>query len=158
MHTPDNCTWPHCPPTHMWGEQAAEAQCEADCRENQLSEAETKEEIAIILVQLAFLLHVTGDEASAGQIYTGVLNDKPADKTVLAVANNNFVSLRGADDKDMFDSYKRVKMALNTDAKLTARQREVSAADATAGSAPLIPRRSAGLEARHWTLSSLDTS
>eukprot|EP00941_MAST-03F_sp_MAST-3F-sp1_P003109 g3109.t1 len=113
----------------------AEKLCRADCLEEELDEVEVNDEIGIIVVQLAYLLQVTGRSAEALDMYNAVLTHKPNDKTVSAVATNNILCIhsqkynRRGHEKDtqegmLFQAFKRSKTRLSAAAKMTWRQRE----------------------------------
>ena len=100
--------------------EAAEAQlrrardlCVASCKNFRFSEAETTNELAPIVVQLAYAWQLMGRHSDAQAAYTKVLQDKPSDPVVVAVASNNLIALRpAADTASVFDSLKRSKVAL----------------------------------------------
>jgi len=97
------------------------------CAEAYDEEEDEKEEMederSIVDVQLAYVEQRKGNLDAALKAYEAVLKQRPSDKTVAAVASNNIVTIHG--DKDLFDSYRKAKVALNVESKLTSDQREI---------------------------------
>ncbi|RLN54500.1 hypothetical protein BBJ28_00013540 [Nothophytophthora sp. Chile5] len=85
------------------------------------SEAEIDEELAVIKTQLAFVKQMRGDLDGALSDYRNVLKLKLRNRAVGAVASNNIVALRK--DRDVFDSFKRLKSIVLSD-KLNLAQQE----------------------------------
>ncbi|KAK8389393.1 hypothetical protein O3P69_008856 [Scylla paramamosain] len=108
--------------------QSAEEQCRAYLtQEEGATEDEVNEEVAIIRVQQGHCLQHLGREREALTIYNSVLKTKPDDPALLAIINNNLVSINRT--ANVFDSRKRMKAATASglEHKLTTRQRSTIA-------------------------------
>ncbi|KAF9582734.1 hypothetical protein BGW38_010828, partial [Lunasporangiospora selenospora] len=81
------------------------------CRETlrDYEEEEIEQELAIILVQTAYVYQLLGRTEQAREIYQSVLKIKALEVTVPAVAANNLVAIQK--DEDLFDSAKKIKSA-----------------------------------------------
>jgi hypothetical protein len=79
--------------------------CEAQAKADGLSAEELKDELAVILVQRAYILQLQQNNDAAHDLYQSVLTDKPSDQAVVAVASNNIIATRKKDEK-LFDSLK----------------------------------------------------
>ncbi|KAL6041869.1 Signal recognition particle core component [Balamuthia mandrillaris] len=101
--------------------------CKASFEEDELTEEELQDELAIIRVQIAYLKHIKNQVDDAGEIYKAVLEAKPSDSSVSAVAANNLAATRK--DRDLFDSEKKLRSASNKELqlRLLSSQREVIA-------------------------------
>ncbi|XP_028158599.1 signal recognition particle subunit SRP72 isoform X1 [Ostrinia furnacalis] len=101
----------------------AEASCAESVIDDGGTEEEAKEEAAIIRVQQAYCLQMSGKEKEAASIYQNVLKDKPSDQALVAIASNNLVVINR--DGNVFDSRKRMKAATadGLEHKLNSRQR-----------------------------------
>lgn len=64
-----------------------------------------------------------GKEKEAAAIYIDVLKTKPTDSAVVAVASNNSVVLNK--DQNVFDSKKKMRVALGEDLKLNKKQKKI---------------------------------
>eukprot|EP00938_MAST-03A_sp_MAST-3A-sp1_P001558 g1558.t1 len=95
----------------------------ADAYDEEDEKEEMEDERSIVDVQLAYLEQLKGNEVVALKAYEEILKRRPTDKTVAAVASNNIVAIHG--DSDLFDSYRKAKVALNAESKLTSDQREI---------------------------------
>tara|TARA_A100001015_G_scaffold317404_1_gene434304 strand:+ start:1651 stop:2793 length:1143 start_codon:yes stop_codon:yes gene_type:complete len=95
----------------------------ADAYDEEDEKEEMEDERSIVDVQLAYLEQLKGNEDVALKAYEEILKRRPTDKTVAAVASNNIVTIHG--DSDLFDSYRKAKVALNAESKLTSDQREI---------------------------------
>ncbi|KAJ8317050.1 hypothetical protein KUTeg_004954 [Tegillarca granosa] len=103
----------------------AEALCKKSFDDDpDITEDEIEEELAIIRVQLAYVLQKQGKNEESLQMYNQVLKNKPSDAGLTAVASNNIVTLNK--DQNVFDSKKKMKVATadNLKHKLTSRQRK----------------------------------
>lgn len=108
--------------------------CLLDCEEENYDQGEVNAEVGIIVVQLAFLLQVTGHQEEAHKVYEAVSEQKLGDKTINAVVTNNLLCLNrqfqgqqtnsGHSDSNLFQEFKRSKTRLNALSKLTWRQKE----------------------------------
>ena len=84
---------------------------------------EIAEELAVVDVQLGYVEQVTNGAAGAVDMYSAVVQEKPDDAAVLAVARNNLVACKG--ERDLFDGFKHMKSAANTpERKLQGYQRK----------------------------------
>ncbi|XP_033757773.1 signal recognition particle subunit SRP72-like [Pecten maximus] len=92
--------------------------------DTEVTEEEIEDELAIIRVQLAFVLQKLQRTEEALSIYNQVMKHKPSDAGISAVASNNIVTLNK--DQNVFDSKKKMKSATsdNLKHKLTTRQRQ----------------------------------
>lgn len=91
--------------------------------EDEAGEDEILEETGIIRVQLGFVMQKQGRDKEAQTIYNQVLKNKPSDIGLVAVANNNLLTINK--DQNIFDSKKRIKAATveGLELKLTSAQR-----------------------------------
>ncbi|XP_076469233.1 signal recognition particle subunit SRP72-like [Babylonia areolata] len=92
-----------------------------------LTEEELEEELAIIRVQMGYLLQCKGRTEEASQLYNLVQKNRPSDAAVCAVLSNNIVTVNK--DQNVFDSKRKMKAATvdSVKAKLTASQKETIA-------------------------------
>ncbi|KAF9364101.1 hypothetical protein BGX34_002513 [Mortierella sp. NVP85] len=81
------------------------------CREalRDYDEEEIQQEMAILVVQTAYVYQLLGRVEQARDLYQSVLKIKALEVTVPAVAANNLVVLQKEDD--LFDSHKKIKTA-----------------------------------------------
>ncbi|KAG0011232.1 Signal recognition particle core component, partial [Entomortierella chlamydospora] len=81
------------------------------CREtlNDYDEEEIEQEMAIIVVQTAYVHQLLGHVEQARELYHSVLKIKALEVTVPAVAANNLVAIQK--EEDLFDSHKKIKTA-----------------------------------------------
>merc|ERR1719244_707417 len=91
--------------------------------EDDAGDDEIEEETGIIRVQLGYVLQRQGRDKEAQTIYNQVLKNKPSDIGLVAVANNNLLTINK--DQNIFDSKKRIKAATvdGLELKLTSAQR-----------------------------------
>uniref|UniRef100_A0A1I7WBQ6 Signal recognition particle subunit SRP72 n=1 Tax=Heterorhabditis bacteriophora TaxID=37862 RepID=A0A1I7WBQ6_HETBA len=96
--------------------------CRFTLAEEGLSEEEIDDELSMIRVQRAFVLHKMGRRQEALDVYKRVQNASPSDVSVVATVINN---IPGASQEfNLPDSRKKFKIALQVDQnKLTYRQR-----------------------------------
>ncbi|XP_067657986.1 signal recognition particle subunit SRP72-like [Haliotis asinina] len=89
----------------------------------ELAEDELEEELAIIRVQLAYVLQQLHRNTEANKLYNQVLRNKPSDIGLVAVASNNMVTLNK--DQNVFDSKRKMKAATGDSLKhkLTSNQK-----------------------------------
>ncbi|KDO26884.1 hypothetical protein SPRG_20423 [Saprolegnia parasitica CBS 223.65] len=85
----------------------ADRLCRSTLANDGYSPAEIEQEALVIAVQRAYVLQLQGrdDDALAG--YTHVVQAKPSDASLVAVASNNMATLQK--HHDLFDSIKRLK-------------------------------------------------
>ncbi|TPX30762.1 hypothetical protein SmJEL517_g05735 [Synchytrium microbalum] len=95
--------------------------------EDEKPEEDIERELAIIVVQLAYVAQLQGQVSEALDLYQGVLKSKVGDTAVTAVASNNMMALKK--DHELFDSAKRYRAAATAglDTKLTRQQKKVIA-------------------------------
>ncbi|KAG0266148.1 hypothetical protein BG011_003135 [Mortierella polycephala] len=81
------------------------------CRKtlSEYDEVEIEQELAIIVVQTAYVYQLLGRIEQARELYHSVLKAKALEVTVPAVAANNLVTIQKEDD--LFDSSKKIKTA-----------------------------------------------
>lgn len=83
------------------------------CRQTMENEEATDEEIAselnIIQAQIAYAKQLMDNNKDALDIYNQILKQKPTDTSLVAIVNNNIVSIN--QDQSIFDSKKRMKIA-----------------------------------------------
>ncbi|KAF9356270.1 hypothetical protein BGX26_005492 [Mortierella sp. AD094] len=81
------------------------------CREalKDYDEEEIEQEMAIIVVQTAYVHQLLGHAEQARELYLSVLKIKALEVTVPAVAANNLVAIQK--EEDLFDSHKKIKTA-----------------------------------------------
>ncbi|KAF9922941.1 Signal recognition particle core component [Linnemannia zychae] len=81
------------------------------CRESlsDYDEDEIEQEMAILIVQTAYVYQLLGHTEQARELYQSVLKIKALEVTVPAVAANNLVALQK--DEDLFESTKKIKSA-----------------------------------------------
>ncbi|KAI8596977.1 hypothetical protein EDD21DRAFT_327606 [Dissophora ornata] len=81
------------------------------CREalKDYDEEEIEQEMAILVVQTAYVYQLMGRVEQARELYQSVLKIKALEVTVPAVAANNLVAIQKEDD--LFDSNKKIKTA-----------------------------------------------
>jgi len=72
-------------------------------------EDEIESELAPIKVQLAYTLQMLGREEESSVLYNQIIKMKPSDIAVMAVTNNNIITINR--ETNMFDSRKRAKAA-----------------------------------------------
>ncbi|KAG0350632.1 hypothetical protein BG005_009833 [Podila minutissima] len=86
-------------------------EAKALCREtlHDYDEEEIEQEMAIIIVQTAYVYQLLGRVDQARELYHSVLKIKALEVTVPAVAANNLVAIQK--EEDLFDSAKKIKTA-----------------------------------------------
>jgi len=101
----------------------AEKAARSFLEEDEAGEDEILEETGIIRVQLGYVMQKQGRDKEAQTIYNQVLKNKPSDIGLVAVANNNLLTINK--DQNIFDSKKRIKAATvdGLELKLTTGQR-----------------------------------
>merc|ERR1719410_363763 len=101
----------------------AEKAARSFLEEDEAGEEEILEETGIIRVQLGYVMQKQGRDKEAQTIYNQVLKNKPSDIGLVAVANNNLLTINK--DQNIFDSKKRIKAATveGLETKLTTAQR-----------------------------------
>jgi len=101
----------------------AEKAARSFLEEDEAGEEEILEETGIIRVQLGYVMQKQGRDKEAQTIYNQVLKNKPSDIGLVAVANNNLLTINK--DQNIFDSKKRIKAATvdGLELKLTTGQR-----------------------------------
>lgn len=91
------------------------------------TEADIEQELAVIVVQLAYVHQLQGKTEQAIELYQSIAKSSAADPVVAAVVNNNLVSSRK--NQDLFDAAKKLKSASakELDSKLFSHQKRVIA-------------------------------
>ncbi|XP_060577385.1 signal recognition particle subunit SRP72-like [Ruditapes philippinarum] len=95
-------------------------QAEEMCKESfaddpDVTEEEIAEELAIIRVQLAYILQKFGRNNEAITLYNQVQKYRPSDVGLMAVLSNNVVAVNK--DQNVFDSKKKMKIATGSNLK-----------------------------------------
>ncbi|XP_077501930.1 signal recognition particle 72 [Amblyomma americanum] len=105
----------------------AEELCKKYLEEDDIPEDEIEEEMAIVRTQLAYAKQMLGFLEQAMKLYNLTLKQRPSDIAIIAVAANNIVTINK--DQNMFDSKKKIKMAVaeGLESKLTSQQRRAIA-------------------------------
>lgn len=88
----------------------AEKQC-IDSFDDDTPQDEVDSELNVIKTQLACCKHLQKKESQALNIYSGVLDKKPTDYGVVAVASNNILSVNK--NKNVFEIKKKMKVLLS---------------------------------------------
>lgn len=73
--------------------------CRAVLADDDYTEQESNNELAPLLAQMAYVLQLQGQTAKAEDLYRQVIDNKPSDKAVVAIASNNILTVR-ADKKE----------------------------------------------------------
>ncbi|EPB77045.1 SRP72 RNA-binding domain protein [Ancylostoma ceylanicum] len=98
------------------------ASCRETLSEEGLDEDEIEDELAMLRVQRAFVLHKMGRKKEAIEIYKALQAAGPSDVSVMVTVSNNMAS--ALKDQSLTDSRKKLKAALQLDQKkLSTRQR-----------------------------------
>lgn len=105
----------------------AEELCKKFLEEDDIPEDEIEEEVAIVRTQLGYAKQRLGFPEQAMKLYNLTLKQRPSDNAIIAVAANNIVTVNK--DQNMFDSKKKIKMAVaeGLESKLTSQQRRAIA-------------------------------
>ncbi|XP_065286069.1 signal recognition particle subunit SRP72 [Dermacentor albipictus] len=105
----------------------AEELCKKSLEEDDVPEDEIEEELAIVRTQLGYAKQRLGFPDQAMKLYNLTLKQRPSDNAIIAVAANNIVTINK--DQNMFDSKKKIKMAVaeGLESKLTSQQRRAIA-------------------------------
>ncbi|CAG8590246.1 10636_t:CDS:10, partial [Ambispora leptoticha] len=83
--------------------------CRKSLSQEDYSEKEIEQELATIIIQLAYVYQLQGRTNEAIDLYQSVIKSKAADMTVLAIASNNLVVARK--ENDVFDSARKLRAA-----------------------------------------------
>ena len=84
--------------------------CQKTMEENEATDEEIASELNMVQVQIAYAYQQLGDHKRALEIYNRFLKQKPTDAALLAIVNNNIVSIN--QDQNIFDSRKKMKNAV----------------------------------------------
>ncbi|XP_045189095.2 signal recognition particle subunit SRP72-like [Mercenaria mercenaria] len=95
--------------------QAEEMCKESFAEDPDITEEEVAEELAIIRVQLAYILQKFGKNNEAMVLYNQVQKYRPSDVGLMAVLSNNVVAVNK--DQNVFDSKKKMKVATGSNLK-----------------------------------------
>ncbi|CAJ0606676.1 unnamed protein product [Cylicocyclus nassatus] len=100
------------------------AACRQTLNEEGLDDDEIEDELAMLRVQRAFVLHKLGRKKEALEIYKTLQAAGPSDASVMVTVANNLAS--ALKDQNLTESRKRLKSALQMDQKkLSTRQRRI---------------------------------
>lgn len=99
--------------------------CKQELENDEVTEEEIASELNLVQAQIAYAYQAMGNHKQALEIYNQILKQKPTDATLLALVNNNIVSIN--QDQNIFDSRKKMKNAVADlgQTKLTKFQRRV---------------------------------
>ena len=86
--------------------EQAVSTCKETAKVEKWSESELNDEMNILNCQLAYLAQLQLSP-EAEKMYSSVLSNKPSDKVVVAVANNNISTLHG--NQNLFDSHHKLE-------------------------------------------------
>lgn len=105
----------------------AQELCKKSLEDDDVPEDEIEEELAIVRTQLGYAKQRLGFPEQAMKLYNLTLKQRPSDNAIIAVAANNIVTVNK--DQNMFDSKKKIKMAVaeGLESKLTSQQRRAIA-------------------------------
>lgn len=107
--------------------ESAKKICRDSMVKEEYTEADIEQELAVIVVQLAYVHQLQGKTEQAIELYQSIAKSSAADPVVAAVVNNNLVSSRK--NQDLFDAAKKLKSASakELDSKLFSHQKRVIA-------------------------------
>ena len=99
--------------------------CKQTMENDEANEEEIASELNMIQAQIAYAYQQMGNNKQALDIYNQILKQKPIDTSLLAIVNNNIVSIN--QDQNIFDSKKKMKIAVTdlNQTKLAKFQRRV---------------------------------
>lgn len=95
--------------------QDAEMVCKKFLEDDGASEEEIESELAIIRAQIAYCNQRMNKTDQALKSYNEILRQKLSDQALIAVISNNIVAIHR--DQNLFDSKKKIRMALNENAE-----------------------------------------
>lgn len=103
--------------------EKSETSCRDFLEEDGASEEEIDAEVSIIKAQIAFCNQMLNKEDAALKMYNEIFRQKLSDNTLIAIISNNILAIHR--DQNLFDSKKKVKMAMNevAEQKLTEQQK-----------------------------------
>ena len=84
--------------------------CKQTMENDEATEEEIASELNLIQAQIAYAYQKMGNNKQALDIYNQILKQKPTDTSLLAIVNNNIVSIN--QDQSIFDSKKKMKIAV----------------------------------------------
>jgi signal recognition particle subunit SRP72 len=90
----------------------AKLKCEENGKKDELEQDDIDYDMAIINVQIGFVLQMMGKKEEAKEFYTNLISSKIQDLSSRSIARNNLLVLR--ENKDLFDSLKQMKLANST--------------------------------------------
>jgi len=104
--------------------ETAKKICREALLEEDYNEVEIEEELSIIIVQLAYVKQLKGNNKQANEYYQSVLKIKSADEVVTAIALNNVIAIRK--ENELLDSSKKYRTvsSQNLGKKLTVAQKK----------------------------------
>lgn len=99
--------------------------CKQTMENDEATEEEIVSELNMIQAQIAYAYQAMGENQQALEIYNQILKQKPTDSSLLAIVNNNIVSIN--QDQNIGDSRKKMKNAVTdlSQTKLAKFQRRV---------------------------------
>ena len=99
--------------------------CKQTMENDEAAEEEIASELNMIQAQIAYAYQQMGQNQQALEIYNQILKQKPTDSSLLAIVNNNIVSIN--QDQNIFDSRKKMRNAVTdlSQTKLAKFQRRV---------------------------------
>ncbi|GAB5589568.1 Signal recognition particle subunit SRP72 [Umbelopsis nana] len=107
--------------------ESAKKICRESMVRDEYTEADIEQELAVIVVQLAYVYQLQGKTEQAIELYQSIVKSSSADPVVSAVVANNLVSAKK--NVDLFDATKKLKAASakELDSKLFTHQKRVIA-------------------------------
>jgi len=84
--------------------------CKQTMENDEATEEEIASELNMIHAQIAYAYQKMGNNKQALDIYNQIIKQKPTDTSLLAIVNNNIVSIN--QDQNIFDSKKKMKIAV----------------------------------------------
>jgi len=104
--------------------ETAKSICREALLEEDYNEVEIEEELSIIVVQLAYVKQLKGNNKQANEFYQSVLKIKSADEVVTAIALHNVIAIRK--ENELLDSSKKYRTisSPNLEKKLTLAQKK----------------------------------
>jgi signal recognition particle subunit SRP72 len=96
--------------------------CRESLADQDLTEEEIQDELAVILVQEGYLKQLSGKTEEAKEVYESIIKSKPSDSAALAIAANNVTAITGTGGTDLFDTAKKLGIAAKAVGKLTSTQ------------------------------------
>ncbi|KAJ3122648.1 Signal recognition particle core component [Nowakowskiella sp. JEL0407] len=102
---------------------AARQKCREVLEQEEYEENDIESELAVIVTQLAYAYQLLHRDAEALDLYLGILKSRINNPLITAIASNNINSIK--QEKDLFDSAKRHKVAVSGSEKFTLKQKKI---------------------------------